>query len=624
LGKVLLMSSCRRIFEITTSSKSFAVGNAFLRRNIEGTATMLTRNLKHLLASVSTLFLVGSTLGCSSRATDCHWNETCESSAGAGGAAEGGKTSGTAGINSNTGGTSGGRSGRGGSSSATEGGGTTASTTSVPPCSRDLDDENACPITSKYAVFVAPPLLGDDTNGSGTESEPFATLTKALSVAVVEKDGVKRSVYVCGSAGSFSLTTTLTIVDGVSIYGGLNCADKADWTYNRNSPLVSDFVSNAPLASKLENISIAVKLKNLRITAAEATEPSGSSIAMLVVNSPEVTLQNVELIAQEGAAGKNGTSPENPGVKGEKGKTGIDACSEVNAETTLVPGADFIQTICGSTISSTGARGGSGAVGTDANGGNGENGTPAPVENPTALGFGGKGELGSTACTPGNNGSDGLSGTPAASVEGPGTLTANGYLPTNGNAGQNGKPGQGGGGGGGAKSPLSCSSEFLTIPAGASGGGGGSGGCGGNGGNPGQGGGASLALALVNSPVIVIRCSFTSANGGSGGSGGLGQGGGVGGSPGDPGAGKGSGKPACSGGKGGNGGSGSAGGGGAGGDSAAIGYVGAIPDVDNETQLIVKPTSRASGGLDGNGPAGAAPGGQGYLGKTLHLKEPTQ
>jgi hypothetical protein len=620
----LLNSSCRRIFEIATSSKSFAVGNAGIRRNNEGTATMLSRNLEHLFTSISAAFFISSSFGCSSRATDCHWNETCESSAGAGGTAEGGgtadggKTNGAAGIYSNGGGTS-----SGGTSRVTGEGGTTAVTTSTPPCSRDLDDENACPVTSKYAVFVAPPLLGDDTTGSGTESEPYATLTKALSVAAVEKDGIKRSVYVCGSAGNFLLPTTLTIVDGVSIYGGLNCADKANWTYDRKAPLVSNFVSDAPLASKLENISFAVKLKNLRITAAKAVEPSVSSIAMLVINSPEVTLQNVELIAQDGAAGKNGTSPESPANKGEKGKTGIDACSEVGAETTLVPGADFIQTTCGGSIASTGARGGGGAVGTTANGYTGENGTPTPLDNQTTFGVGGLGELGSTGCTPGNNGADGSSGTPATSVEGPGTLTTNGYLPTNGNAGQNGKPGQGGGGGGGAKSPLSCSSEVLTIPAGASGGGGGSGGCGGNGGTPGQGGGASLALALVNSPVIVIRCSFTSANGGSGGSGGLGQGGGVGGSPGDPGAGKGSGKPACSGGKGGNGGSGSAGGGGAGGDSAAIGYVGAMPNVDSETLLTVKPTSRASGGLDGNGPAGTAPGGQGYLGKTLHLKEPT-
>ena len=237
---------------------------------------MLQRTPRKLLAPCIVLFVVGSLSACSKRATDCHWNADCESSAGSG------NTAGTAG--------GGAASTAAGSTSVGGDGGSGTGGTTTTACSRNPGDANACPVTSKYGVFVSSD--GSDDTGAGTEEKPFASLAKALAVAAVQKNNTTRNVYVCSTAGTFTLTETLNIgttLDGVSIYGGFDCNDKTTWTYEKDLTHRSRsvFVSEVPLAFKLDGLEdTTVRIENLSITAANATVPGDSSIAMLVVNSP--------------------------------------------------------------------------------------------------------------------------------------------------------------------------------------------------------------------------------------------------------------------------------------------------------------------------------------------------
>jgi hypothetical protein len=457
-------------------------------------------------------------------------------------------------------------------------------------------------------------------------------------VAAVPKNNTTRNVYVCSTAGTFTLTETLNIgttLDGVSIYGGFDCSDKTTWTYEKDPShrSRSAFVSEVPLAVKLDGLEdTTVRIENLSITAANATVPGDSSIAMLVVNSPYVTLSNDELIAQKGATGSNGAPAEGKAADGTPGNSGTDACPStiISSDVVFIPGAAPVVTQCNGVETSKGARGGTGAIDnhqllnppvtTLTVGGTGENGTPEPSANGNLWGYGGVGEQSPISpCANGKDGTNGLSGANVETATSPGTLTSLGYGTRNGMNGKDGAPGQGGGGGGGAKAPTACSYSVVAPLPGASGGSGGSGGCGGKGGGGGQGGGASLALALLNSPITLINCALTAHDAGQGGNGGSGQSGGYGGTYGNGGGAPSSGLKACRGGSGGNGGSGAAGGGGAGGDSAAIGYVGDPPTVGTDTTLTVTPTTGATGGMDGNGTTTAS-GAQGKVQTKLPLK----
>jgi hypothetical protein len=585
---------------------------------------MLKRITRESLAPCIVLFVAGSVVGCHKRADDCNWNENCESVTASGGNGGNSGSAGTAGTSETNGGASGSSSstgGSGGSDGGAGGAGGDSTTTTVPTVCSGTPD-NPCSITTEYGVFVSP--SGNDDTGAGSATNPYATLSKALAVAAVPKNKLKRNVYVCSSAGDFALSETLVIgteFDGINVYGGFDCSNATTWTYESTPESRAKFVSAAPLAVKLDGLDGTVRFENLSFKAENASTPGDSSIAMLVVNSPRVTLSNVELIAQNGAKGSNGAAATTPAQDGTSGNPGTEACS-IKAATTdavVIAGATAVVTDCDGNVVSTGARGGTGAVGESAVGGAGELGSPAPAPNETFFGYGGDGEKGSSSpSTNGHDGADGSDGPSIDPVNGPGLLGSDGYTPKNGLNGATGKPGQGGGGGGGAQAPSSCSSDHPIIVTGASGGSGGSGGCGGKGGQGGQGGGASFALAAVNSPLTLVACTLTSGNGGKGGAGAAGQGGGLGGSGGNSGKGYGTGHASRPGGKGGNGGNGSAGGGGAGGDSAAIGYVGGAPTVDTNSVLTV-PTSGATGGVDGNG-ASIVAGGQGKAQKLLELK----
>jgi hypothetical protein len=478
---------------------------------------------------------------------------------------------------------------------------TTASATTATTCSGLPKD--TCSVDEAFAVFVSP--LGNDA-GAGSETAPVASLRRALELAATPRNGRKRSVFVCASAGDFQQKDTLLVdasVDGVSIYGGFDCSDETAWILPAN-PTQSRILSASATAVKMLQLRGEIHLENLSITAADANyavAPGSSSIALLIAESPNVQLSKVDLIAGRGAAGKAGANYA--GVAPVVGKPGVDGAKACTSGV----GAAEIQTLCeGAPAPSVGGKGGDGAtlesVTGDKPGFNGENGKVAPEPNPDGKGAGGYGQVATSGCTSGADGLTGSNGDPAQGGKGPGALTLDGYLTADGKPGNAGKPGQGGGGGGGAKAPMAC--EFAASPTtpahGASGGSGGTGGCGGRGGGAGQGGGASLALALINSGVTLRDCHLTANRGGNGGIGGPAQGGGAGGIGGRGADGYGSSSsPSCRGGEGGRGGAGSPGGGGAGGPSAAIGWVGTAATV--MSSALKYSLEVAAGGADGNG-----------------------
>lgn len=580
---------------------------------------------------------------CTDKRHDCTWQANCGGGDGSdggnastavsapGGATGGGAagnpsghggTVGAAGVQSDAGASS--QAGNAGSTGDLDSAGSAGAAGNPEPICEGDPNLNDCAIDPKYGVFVSP--LGDDSLGLGTPTSPLRTLQAGLRAAKLNRMAAPLHVYLCADTeAKFELTEPLSVAaelaDGVSIYGGFTCRDNDGWKYRQE--LRAEFVAATPMAIRFDGITRGMHIENVSITAADVdpTAHGQSSIAVLAVNSPALDLFRV--IIQSGNAGR-GANAENPtevdAGAGMDGSTGTDSCSllEPPSGITTVPGGADAVTTCLSGETSIGGKGGYGAIGAADSGGPGNTGIPEPVPNLENFGIGGHADT-SSNCGDGAPGRDGASGTDVPGGSGPGRFTSAGeYLPGDGTNGNPGKPGQGGGGGGGRKAPTTCGLDANQQPlplTGASGGSGGGGGCGGKGGLGGKGGGASIALALINSPLSIRQSSLIAQGGGAGGNGGAAQNGGRGGNPGGRGGGV---KPACAGSFGGFGGNGSPGGGGAGGASIALAFVELAPKT--EATEYVHAQQPAPGGTDGAGNADTiGVGSAGIVGTILQL-----
>jgi hypothetical protein len=432
--------------------------------------------------------------------------------------------------------------------------------------------------------------LGDDGNAGTTKSTPKATLAAAIDKAVA--DG--KPVYACAE----TFTEAITVPAGVTLYGGLDCAN--GWTYiSTTNTTIEPGADQVPMT--LLGGTGVTKIDDVLVRAANATVPGGSSIAA-IVDGATAELSRCSLIAGAGAAGENGESfAADPALNGTPGNPGANACmgDPMNGN----PGGMSVTKACDGSEMTVGGKGGDGGKVdpgpplTPLAAGDGEDGQPAGTIGMKGLG---EPEMGAWNCIVGGGqlGDNGAAGAPGAGAMDPGTLSASGYTGVSGAAGMNGKAGQGGGGSGGAKGGTNICTGGIEG-AGASGGSGGSGGCGGKGGGGGRAGGASIALISLNANVTLSGCTLFADQGGNGGAGGDWQTGGLGGSGGIPGIGSSSGSgstDACSGGIGGKGGSGGPGGGGVGGHSIGIAHTGTAPQ-----QLGTVTIMTASAGMSGSG-----------------------
>lgn len=468
-------------------------------------------------------------------------------SGGTGGAAgdsmggNGGETS--SGGNGGSGGAMGGSGGQDGSGGS-GGTGVTCDDSASP-----FDD--ACVITEDHGVFVSP--MGDDDTGDGSRDNPYAT----LAVAVEDAVGQSKRVYACATEGAFEAPVMLgPDEDGAELFGALDCED-----WSASEELRAAVAPASGPALLVDGVTAGVSIEGFTFESADATEAGGSSVAGFVQDSDNVVLTRVLLTAGDGAAGDDGTTVP---VEFPDKATELDGNAGTASE-----GAEKKVVECAAGGTSEGGAGGD----TDPTGGG-----PGLPEHGVA---GGEPGIVLQSCNSGGGGGDGADAPTSPSGAGAssyGSLSSIGWTPASGTPGTAGLPGQGGGGGAGASS--------------GGGGSGGAGGCGGAGGAEGQGGGASIALLLLNSPITLIDAELVTADAGDGGAGDAGQQGqqqfGSGGLQ-DP--------DGCPGGAGGLGGDGGAGGGGAGGISVGIVIGGDAPTL---TDSVITTGGAGDGGVGGD------------------------
>lgn len=407
---------------------------------------------------------------------------------------------------------------------------------------------DGCTLTDATGIYVDP-TSGNDA-ALGTRDAPLASAAKALQIA----SDLGKPVYLCNAEFDEHVEATNA---AVSLRGGYTCSgdERGAWVYAAGT--------SATIRSSAAGVVLGVhdvtefSVSDVAFYAADADAAGASSVAAFVTSSLGVTFTRVVLSAGRGSDGADAelvpfVFPDPESLNGNPWTTGPGAAKECQC-----PANDT-------------TRGGAGASMT-ASGGDGE----------PDWGAGKGGSPGACAVARGERGGDAPTRPPGKGAEVIGRLLNDGWHPEAGADGAHGRPGQGGGG---AASPA------PNVGGGA----GACGGCGGRGGPGGQGGGGSIALAALDSEIVLGASELTAANAGNGGDGDAGQPGQAGGAAGTA--------PvnSCLGGDGGKGAAGGAGGGGAGGVSGAILSLRSDVTSDSATRLDV--------GEAGDGGLGGVPG----------------
>lgn len=437
------------------------------------------------------------------------------------------------------------------------------------------------------AIFVSP--LGR-VGGLGTREDPVSTLQAGITLASAQN----KDVYI--AAGNY-VSTTITLANGVSIYGGFNAASWArSATEQTTITHTGTLSSNRIIGLQGSSITSPTFIDRVAIITPNATGTGASNYGLHCVTCSGLTVKNTNIQAGAGSAGIDGAN----GANGATGSRGADGGRVLNctANGSGPPGGAGGQ----SPVGANGGAGGQGGSSSPSAGATGVRGT-ALSGHATPGGTGGSG---GSSGDGGGNGGNGLAGADGANgnngIPGSASVLANYWAGTNGTDGANGLHGSGGGGGGGGGG-HGC---FLCNNGPGSGGaGGGGGGQQGTGGKGGTNGGASFGIFIVNSTGIVITNStIRSANGGKGGNGGsLGLGG--------AGGGGGIGYDDCGsrGGKGGNGGVGGRGGNGGHGAGGAGGPSYAVYRTNTTVALGTNTLSFGSGGAGGSSAGASGPAG---------------
>ncbi len=384
----------------------------------------------------------------------------------------------------------------------------------------------------------------------------------------------EKSVFVC--SGTF--VEDVLIADGVSVIGGLDCA-RPEWTPSGNKTRL------APLRSPVmqaNGVVTPTRVEGFEVIAPDATEPSTSSIAVFVQDSPGLTIVASKIVAGNGAKGADGAEPPpvvvGGTINGQAGDVPKDVCS-----------ADYwacepAGRAAGGTMTCDGVmnpimRGGSG----------GAAGIWESVSTPLGGGWGYRYKDNDPKYAPTNGedraGTHGARGVNGKSATGYGSFARTGYQPLDGTAGTNGSVGAGGSAGDGIGHVLPCNfcGQGGKVAFRSWGGaGGGAGGCGGVAGTAGRGGGASIAVFAYASPIKLVDVAIVTGNGGAGGRGSFGARATLGGKAGTYT------HVATAGQPGGNGGPAGTSGSGAGGPSIGIAFTGTTPEMVDTTITLGK------------------------------------
>ena len=369
-------------------------------------------------------------------------------------------------------------------------------------------------LTEEFGIFVAPG--GADANG-GTREHPLGTIQAGIALG---KQNGKR-VYVC--SGTFR--EAIVLADSISIVGGLDCGSRERWSLG--GPRTRIEAPTSP-AVRAKDIASSTRLEGLDIVAPNVKEPSASSIGLLADHAGGLVIANSKISAGDGANGADGTEGIQltkdiltyPGVGSSVAEQCIDPLTCAKSPVAAVYpwlkpiGSPGGKGICNGAPGHNGLSGG--------NGGSGGLWVPVQVGPQFVWNYYANNspsmapELGQDR--PRTAAAVGTSGTPAAAL---GTFSAEGYVAANGVAGTDGAPGNGGFGGRGSDNglPTASMTPYDQVWHGTSGPGGGAGGCPGLAGTAGAGAGASIALASVDSPLVVDGSELVAGRAGAGGHG---------------------------------------------------------------------------------------------------------
>lgn len=489
----------------------------------------------------------------------------------------------------------------------------------TPEQEKQKAEDNAKPIDATGAtplegVFVSSAALDDA--GDGTRDKPFKSIGKGLAKG--KQLGLR--VLVCAVKGA-PYTEQVTLLDGVSVFGDVVCAD-GKWAVDKT--VRAEITSPVSPALVAEGLKLKLRVEGFDVSAPDLgiEAPSPNSIALLGRDVTDLSFALGSLRAGSGRPGKSaGAAPEQQNVGDISGATGKNrrACG-IGDVCDPGLGGKYGQTQDGGAggkgackIGDPGRAGGSGGYGGFwVAGYNNPDLFQAPAGVANLSDSGQATEVpggpiasftGPASAAAGQAGVDGIAGGDGANAEAtlsaPGRFDRDGFIPAGGEVGKPGGAGGGGSGGAGSTSmllPGSGSSCVLTSVMNgkhfyASGGGGGAGGCGGQPNEAGAGGGASIGVLLVNATLNLETARVQSGAGGAAGRGGFGSpptGGGLGGLGGDS-------SHSCAnagrGGKGGTGGVPGFSGHGAGGPSIGIAYSGKVPSQVDTTITVGTPGS---------------------------------
>lgn len=426
-----------------------------------------------------------------------------------------------------------------------------AGVTTVPPgCDQtQTPSQNACVVIEALGIFVTPPAANAGVDAGegvadGTRARPYTKLQDAIDAAKAQK----KRVYAC--SGDYA--EQLTLADGVSMFGGLDCASWA--------PVATHVSVKAPASPAVtaNAITTPTRVEAFDFIAPDGTAAAPSSVALVAMGSSALTLAHSTLHAGRGASGADGVAAIQLANGGANGANGI-AQYVANADLPLCASQPQTVNTCVGAPGFSGGTGGAGGWGghwvVNAGGAGFASVTQyqpprlqqCAIGRPCVCGASLGGAVTATATTaqggyfegngaaPGpRRGADGIAGTAGGNgVAGVASISLDGglhFAPGDGAPGTNGSPGQGGGGGmGNQASPSSVNGQELIGNAGASGG---AGGCPGLAGTAGKGGGASIALLVSDSPLTLDTCILQTSDGGNGGKGTPGSAPTAGGSPG--------------------------------------------------------------------------------------------
>ncbi len=371
----------------------------------------------------------------------------------------------------------------------------------APPPAKEAPKPDPDKITESYGIFVS---RAGSEGGEGTRRSPLGSIQDGIARAKAEK---KSHVFVC--EGTYD--EALVLADGVSIGGNFDCS-APEWKLvpDKRSTLRSP---TSP-ALRADDIVTPTRVDGFVVMAPDATTPSGSSIAVIAVDSNALTFASGRIQAGAGVKGDDGVEGEQlrsvvtrPPQASVPSTPCFEQAGDVTRSCTLYSGPRSDtgrggESAClradGSVVStSTGGMGGSSGLYT----------YNSSTRAWTAVNFQfyGNGSPGTGAGTNGVNGASGAAG----------QLGAEGFVPGHGVPGTAGSVGQGGRGGHGAE-PLGSLPGFSWGKAGA---GGGAGGCQGQSGTAGSGGGASVAVLAIRSPLRFDSMEVQAGPGGAGGRG---------------------------------------------------------------------------------------------------------